>query len=91
MEIPAIIFRNSITIQTLVSKQDTCVQHHSSSSYYQWLKLDLCRKMKQLTAFQKSNTNKISTPKSFFIAQEKDYKRAFFSTRLTDRMISNDP
>ena len=70
-------FRNLITIQTLVSEQDTCVQQYSTSSYYKWLKNKNMQKIKQLTALQESNTSKISTPKSFFISTRKGLQESF--------------
>jgi len=37
--------------------------------------------MKHLTAFQKSNTSKISTPKSFFITQKKKITKELSSAQ----------
>ena len=37
-----------------------------------------------LQHFQKSNTSKIFNPKVFLYCTKTDYKRAFFSTRLSD-------
>ena len=48
---------------------------------------NICRKLNNLTAFQKSNTSKIWTPKSSFINQKQIYKRA---SSVSDSQIENE-
>ena len=71
MEIPAIIFQNLNYHSNPRDQTRYLWLNQSSSSYYRWLKIKLCRKNKRSYNISRRVTPaRFSTPKSFFIAQK---------------------